>query len=80
MPRNEHHIVPNPGGGWDIIKNKAKRASGHFDNKQDAVDRAREISRNQNSELIIHRKDGTIERRDSHENDPNPPRDRDTHK
>lgn len=79
MPKKEHHVVPNPKGGWDIKKNKAERISGHFDKKQDAVDRGREISKNQKSELVIHRKDGTIERKDSHGKDPNPPKDTDTH-
>lgn len=30
----------------------------------------REVSRNQHAELVIHRKDGTIEKHDSHGNDP----------
>ena len=79
MPRKEHHVVPNPDGGWDIKKNNAEHSSGHLDKKQDAVNRAREISRNQKSELIIHGKDGKIQRSDSHGSDPNPPKDKDTH-
>jgi len=79
MPRKEHHVVPNTEGGWDIKKNNAERSSGHFDKKQDAVDRGREISTNQGRELIIHRKDCSIECSDSLGNDPNPPKDKDTH-
>jgi hypothetical protein len=79
MPKKEHHVVPNPEGGWDIKKKNAERASRHFDKKQDAVDRGREISKNQKSELVIHGKDGKIQQKDSHGNDPNPPKDRDTH-
>ena len=41
-----HHVVPSNGGGWDIRRSGAERASGHFDTKRDAVDRGREISRN----------------------------------
>ena len=69
------HIVPNKkDGGWDIKQGGAKRSSGHFDKKQDAVDRGREISRNQKTEFVIHRKNGTIQKKDSHGGDPYPPR------
>ncbi len=42
--------------------------------------RGREISKNQGSELVIHGKDGKIQQKDSHGKDPNPPKDKDTHK
>lgn len=69
------HVVPNSDrGGWDIKKPGNDRSSKHFTTKDQAVERAREISRNQSGELVIHRKDGTIQKRDSHGNDPFPPR------
>jgi hypothetical protein len=76
MPRKTHHVVPNKGGGWNVKRGGAQRSSDHFDRKQDAIDRAREISRNQNSELIIHNQNGRISRTDSHGNDPCPPKDK----
>ena len=69
-----HHVVPNPNGGWDVKRGGADRASSHHETKQSAVDRGREISRNQNSELRIHNRDGRIARSDSHGNDPHPPK------
>lgn len=69
-----HHIVPNPAGGWDVKRGGGQRASAHFDTKAEAVDRGREISRNQGTELRIHNRDGRIGSSDSHGNDPNPPR------
>jgi hypothetical protein len=75
MARKEHHVVPNPKGGWDIKKPGAERASVHTDTKQDAVDRGRVMSRNQKTEFIIHGKDGKIQNADSHGNDPCPPKD-----
>lgn len=69
-----HHVVPNPNGGWDVRRGGAGRASGHFDTKAEAVERGREISRNQATELRIHNRDGRIASSDSHGNDPNPPR------
>jgi len=63
-----HHVVPDPNGGWNIKKGGSKRISGHFDKKSDAVNEARQISRNQGTELVIHNKDGKISRKDSHGN------------
>ena len=59
MPRKEHHVVPNPDGGWDVKRENAKRSSGHYDTKQEAMDAGRRMSINQGTELIPHRKDGT---------------------
>lgn len=69
-----HHVVPNPDGGWDVKRGGAERASNHFDTKQEAIDRGREISRNQQTELRIHNKDGRIADSDSHGRDPYPPK------
>jgi hypothetical protein len=68
-----HHVVPNPDGGWDVKRGGGERASSHHDTKQDAIDAAREVSRNQGTELRIHNKDGTISQSDSHGNDSYPP-------
>ncbi|WP_077270766.1 DUF2188 domain-containing protein [Klebsiella pneumoniae] len=40
----------------------------------EAIDAARSISRNQESELVIHRPNGQIRDRDSHGKDPFPPK------
>ena len=76
MPKGPktHHVVPNPKGGWDVKRGGADRTSSHHDTKRDAIDRGREISRNQNTELRIHNRDWKIGRSDSHGNDPFPPR------
>ena len=74
MSKKSTHVVPNSDGGWDIKQSGGQRSSGHFDTKQGAVDRAREISQNQNTELVIHNKDSKISGKDSHGNDPFPPK------
>jgi len=71
---NTRHVVPNPEGGWDSKKGGAERASKHFETKQDAVDYSRELSKKQKTELVIHKKDGKIQRKDSHGNDNFPPK------
>jgi hypothetical protein len=70
-----HHVVPSPAGGWSVLRGGAERASKHFDQKPEAISWARERSRSQGTELVIHRADGTIQARDSHGKDPFPPRD-----
>lgn len=75
MGKKEHHVVPNPAGGWDVERNGAKKPSHHFNTKQAAIDKARDISRNQGTELVIHGLDGKIQQKDSHGNDPCPPKD-----
>lgn len=72
--QDSHHVVPNPDGGWDVKKGSSKKASHHTDTKAEVVKIARDISRNQNTELFIHGKDGKIQRKDSHGNDPYPPK------
>jgi len=69
-----HHVVPNPGGGWDVKRGGSSRASSHHDTKSEALNRGREISRQQSTELRIHNKDGRIAQSDSHGNDPHPPK------
>lgn len=73
--RKEHHIVPNSDGGWSIKKGGGERSIKDFDRKSDAESVGRVISQNQGSELVIHGKDGKIQRSDSHGHDPNPPKD-----
>lgn len=75
MPRQEHHVVPNPNGGWDVKRDHAARSSGHFETKDEAVNVGRRISQNQETEFIIHGQDGRIQSSDSHGNDPCPPKD-----
>ncbi len=69
-----HHVVPNPDGGWDVKRSGSQRASSHHDTKQEAIDKGRAVSRNQETELRIHNRDGLIFSSDSHGRDPNPPR------
>lgn len=70
----QHHVVHNPNGGWDVKIANAYRASAHSATKAEAISIARKLSQNQNSELFIHTMNGQIASRDSHGNDPFPPR------
>lgn len=48
---NTRHVVPNPDGGWDSKKGKAKRATKHFETKKEAVDFSRELSKKQKNRI-----------------------------
>ena len=77
MPQKQHHVQPHKDGGWEVKKTGNDRASAVAPTKKEAEKAGREISQNQGTELVIHGKDGTIQRKDSHGNDPNPPKDKD---
>jgi len=67
------HIVPHD-GGWAVRKEGSKRVTSEHRTKAEAETVGRAIAVNQGAELVVHREDGTIQRRDSHGNDPFPPR------
>lgn len=73
MGKNQH-VVPGKNGGWNVKGEGNSRATKHTERKSEATDIARGISRNQGSELFIHGRDGKIQSRDSHGNDPHPPK------
>lgn len=74
------HVVPSPQGGWSVKKYGSQRASKNFETKEQAVDWGRAKSKEQGTELFIHRKDGTIQRKDSYGHDPLPARDHELRK
>lgn len=67
------HVVPR-GSGWAVKGEGNSRATALTNTKREAIDRAREISRNQGTELVIHNRNGQIGQKDSHGHDPYPPR------
>ena len=75
MSRDTHRIMPHE-DGWQVKRDGGERASRVADTKAEAEKLGRTISRNQETELQVHGRDGSIQRSDSHGNDPNPPTDR----
>ena len=68
------HVTPHPAGGWQVKGEGNSKATVRTSTQKEAIDRARAISRNQGSELVIHRLNGMIRDKDSHGRDPFPPR------
>ncbi len=66
------HVVPH-NGIWQVKGEHSTRATKNFDRQSDAIDFARQIAKNNNSELVIHGRDGRIRDKDSYGNDPCPP-------
>ena len=73
MGKNQH-VTPHPDGGWQVKGAGNSRATVRTETQADAIDIGREIARNQESELVIHRPNGQIRDKDSYGNDPFPPR------
>lgn len=58
---------------WAATKEKAQRASGIFPTQREAINRAREIAKNNGQEVVIHGVDGKIREKNSYGNDDCPP-------
>ena len=69
MRAKAQHVVPN-GCNWSIRKAGSSRATKTFATQQEAIKKAREIAKQQGTELYIHGRDGRIRERDSYGNDP----------
>ncbi|WP_176210535.1 DUF2188 domain-containing protein [Salmonella enterica] len=71
----DQHVVKRD-DGWAVRgENNTKDTSRHA-TQQEAIDAARKIAKNQESELVIHGRDGKIRAKDSYGNDPCPPKDK----
>lgn len=59
---SDRYVVPNQErGGWDVVKEDHRRASAHTGTKKEALDRAREIVRNEGGgEVRIANQQGTF--------------------
>ena len=69
MAKRNQHVVPH-GDDWAVKPAGGSRVTSVHQTQQEAIVRAREIARNQMTELFIHRPNGRIRGRDSHGNDP----------
>lgn len=75
MPKGkDQHVTHRDDGKWQVIGEGNSRATAVTRTQADAIKIAREISRNQESELVIHKINGQIREKDSHGHDPFPPR------
>lgn len=73
MSGKNQHVVPH-NGSWAVRGAGNSKVTKEFDTQREAIDYARSIARNQESELLIHGQNGQIRERDSHGNDDFPPK------
>ena len=66
------HVIPYE-GMWAVKTDNAERPVKVTETQAEAISRAKEIAINNQSELIIHGKDGRIREKNSYGNDPFPP-------
>lgn len=71
MARRSNHVVPSSRkGGWAVIKSGSLKASRSFERKEDAVRYGKELSRKEETDLYIHKRDGRIHERNSYTKEP----------
>lgn len=73
MEKNQH-ITPKD-GKWQVIGAGNSKATKIFNTQKEAIDYGKNIAINQQSELVIHNKQGRIRDKDSYGNDDFPPKD-----
>jgi hypothetical protein len=72
MGKNQH-VVPQE-NGWAVKGAGNSKATVVTNTQKEAIEAAREIAKNQESELVIHGQNGKIRDKNSYGNDPFPPK------
>ena len=73
--RTIYDVSPSGEGDWKVKRRGTDRADSVFENKQDAVDRGRELAKAQKpGQLVIHKSNGKIQTEHTYEKDPYPPK------
>jgi uncharacterized protein YdaT len=73
MSKRNQHVTPHE-RCWAVKSEGAQRASSVHRTQKEAIEKAREIARNNQSELLIHNRERQIRDRDSFGHDPYPPK------
>jgi len=74
MGKNQH-VVPKV-DKWAVKQAGSPRVTSTHLTQKTAIEAAMKIAKRENSEVVIHRKDGRIRDKDSYGNDPCPPKDK----
>jgi len=71
MGKNQH-VVPHE-GKWAVRGEGNSKVTSIYNTQQEAIDSAKEIAINQQSEMLIHGRNGQIRERNTYGKDPFPP-------
>lgn len=72
MAKKNQHVIPH-GNQWAVKGAGNEKATSLHPTQALAMERAREIALNQETEMFVHGKNGQIRERNSYGNDPFPP-------
>jgi hypothetical protein len=73
MVKRNQHVIPHS-DGWAVKGAGNQRATSIHQTQHEAIGAAREIARNQGSEMLIHGENGRIRERNTYGDDPSPPK------
>ncbi len=73
MAGKNQHVVKRD-DGWAVRGAGNSKDTSHHSTQADAQKAARDIAKNQRSEVLVHGRDGKIREKDSYGNDPFPPK------
>lgn len=76
MPKKPVIVGPSGDGRWSVKSSGSSKPVSVHQRQSTAIDRAKDIAEQQQTELIIRGRDGTIRSKDSYGSDPNPPKDK----
>ena len=74
MAKGKNQHVVKRDNGWAVLGAGNSRDTVIKQTQLEAIEAAKEIARNQRSEVLIHGRSGKIRERNSYGNDPHPPR------
>lgn len=72
MSKKNQHVVPH-GDDWAVKGAGNSKATKVVGTQAEAIELAREIAKNQGSEMLIHGRNGQIRERNTYGDDPFPP-------
>lgn len=67
------HVTPN-GSNWNVKTSNSSKAYRVVDTQKEAINIAKTVAKNLQTELLIHGKNGQIRAKDSYGNDNFPPK------
>jgi Uncharacterized protein conserved in bacteria (DUF2188) len=70
-----YHVIARVGGGWNVKKRGAVRASKSFETQRQAISYARKISITEHAELFIHNENGRLSKKETFSSNPIPMKD-----
>ena len=73
MTGKNQHVVPHD-DKWAVRGAGNGKVTKEFNTQREAIEHARGIAINQQSEVLIHNQQGQIRERNSYGNDPSPPK------